>query len=193
MSDDKNVRHRFTVPVADVKVNQWIESQSNLGFSLRVLIKAFVRNYGYQDATCLEFGTEVKKRGRPSKQMKIQLGQMLDDEDEDIQDDDSFEPSEQEMPVSVPPITPITKSRADASVKVQVEGPAKQAAPAKPVITAKPAVTPATTPAPEDTDKEDDLMSMFNSPNSSEQTNGSQSDAVASDDDGFIDPEDLLK
>ena len=50
MSDDKNIRHRFTVPTADVKVNEWIESQSNLGFSLRVLIKAFIREYGIQDA-----------------------------------------------------------------------------------------------------------------------------------------------
>lgn len=79
MSDDKNVRHRFTVPVADKTVNQWIESQSNLGFSLRVLIRAFVRDYGNQDATCLELGTEVKKRGRPPKQARIQLGQMMDD------------------------------------------------------------------------------------------------------------------
>ena len=37
MSDDKNVRHRFTVPAADDVVNKWIENQSNLGFSLRVL------------------------------------------------------------------------------------------------------------------------------------------------------------
>lgn len=79
-SDEKNVRHRFTVPTADTKVNEWIENQSNLGFSLRVLIKSFVREYGYQDATCLEFGTEIKKRGRPPKSIKDQVDTMYDNE-----------------------------------------------------------------------------------------------------------------
>lgn len=69
MSDDKNARYRFTVPLADSKVLKWIESQSNLGFSLRVLIKAAISQCGYQDVTCIEFGSEVKKRGRPSKAM----------------------------------------------------------------------------------------------------------------------------
>lgn len=78
MSDDKNVRHRFTVPAADDVVNKWIENQSNLGFSLRVLIKAFVRSYGYKDATCLEFGVAVKKRGRPPKQANIKYNVMTD-------------------------------------------------------------------------------------------------------------------
>lgn len=77
MSDDKNVRHRFTVPSADVIVNEWIEAQSNLGFSLRVLIKAFVRQYGVQDATCLELGVSVKSPGRPPKSATIGYDNMI--------------------------------------------------------------------------------------------------------------------
>ncbi len=77
MADDKNIRHRFTVPVGDTIVNEWIAMQSHLGFSLRVLIKAFVRDYGMQDATCLEFGVGVKKRGRPPKTATIHLQNML--------------------------------------------------------------------------------------------------------------------
>lgn len=73
MADDKNVRHRFTVPAEDTLVNQWIEAQSNLGFSLRVLIKAFVRDQGIKDATCLELGQAVKKRGRPTNQQKLEM------------------------------------------------------------------------------------------------------------------------
>lgn len=82
MADDKNVRHRFTVPSADDVVNGWIENQSNLGFSLRVLIRAFVRQYGNKDATCVEFGEPVAKRGRPRNQDLIRLGQMTSSEDD---------------------------------------------------------------------------------------------------------------
>ena len=67
MSDDKNARYRFSVPLADEKVNKWIEAQNNLGFSLRTLIKAAISNWGNQDVTCIELGSEVKKRGRPPK------------------------------------------------------------------------------------------------------------------------------
>jgi len=67
MSDDKNGRYRFSVPLADDKVVKWIESQNNLGFSLRTLIKAAVSNWGYQDVTCIALGSEVKRRGRPPK------------------------------------------------------------------------------------------------------------------------------
>lgn len=69
-------RYRFSVPVQDTMVHDWVHSQSNLSFSLRVLIKAFVNEYGNQDATCLELGSAPKKRGRPSNSMKQQLEQM---------------------------------------------------------------------------------------------------------------------
>lgn len=97
MSDEKNVRHRFTVPVADTRVNEWIETQSNLGFSLRVLIKAFMREYGMQDATCLELGVQVKKKGRPPKSVQIQYGNMENVTMQDSQLDDSEDTDESEQ------------------------------------------------------------------------------------------------
>lgn len=97
MSDEKNVRHRFTVPVADTRVNEWIETQSNLGFSLRVLIKAFMREYGMQDATCLELGVQVKKKGRPPKSAQIQYGNMENVTMQDSQLDDSEDTDESEQ------------------------------------------------------------------------------------------------
>lgn len=118
MSDEKNVRHRFTVPVADTRVNEWIETQSNLGFSLRVLIKAFMREYGMQDATCLELGVQVKKKGRPPKSAKIQYGNMenatmQDSQFDDLEDSDESEQvvQKQETPVQAQVVTqrPVVK------------------------------------------------------------------------------------
>lgn len=73
MGESKNVRHRFTVPAGDTGVRAWIDAQSNLGFSLRILIKAFIRDYGIQDATCLELGMTVSRVGRPPKKAEIHL------------------------------------------------------------------------------------------------------------------------
>lgn len=101
MSDDKNIRHRFTVPTADVKVNEWIESQSNLGFSLRVLIKAFVREYGIQDATCLELGVQVKKKGRPPKSAQIRYSSLGDTGQSDENMSDELDDADEEQIVHV--------------------------------------------------------------------------------------------
>lgn len=140
MSDEKNVRHRFTVPVADTRVNEWIETQSNLGFSLRVLIKAFMREYGMQDATCLELGVQVKKKGRPPKSAQIQYGNMenatmQDSQFDDLEDSDESEQvvQKQETPVQAQvatqkpvakPVSNLTetekKSQADMSEGKQI-------------------------------------------------------------------------
>lgn len=141
MSDEKNVRHRFTVPVADTRVNEWIEAQSNLGFSLRVLIKAFMREYGMQDATCLELGVQVKKKGRPPKSAQIQYGNMENvtmpgSQFYDSEDTDESEQvvQKQETPVQaqvvtqrpvVKPVSNLTeterKSQADMSEGKQID------------------------------------------------------------------------
>ncbi|MBO5435639.1 hypothetical protein J6A31_07585 [bacterium] len=176
MSDDKNVRHRFTVPAADTKVNQWIENQSNLGFSLRVLIKAFVRNYGMQDATCMEFGTEVKKRGRPSKQSKIQLEAMLSDDEEYV---NPFEPRSEEQDAE--PVVEVESLVSATSAPVQT---VKQA----PVdTTAKSVVKPVAKPAEPAAD--DVLTGMFTS-NTSANTAPTIPHSV--DEDGFVDPASLF-
>lgn len=141
MRNEKNVRHRFTVPVADTRVNEWIEAQSNLGFSLRVLIKAFMREYGMQDATCLELGVQMKKKGRPPKSAQIQYGNMENvtmpgSQFEDSEDTDESEQviQKQETPVQAQVVTqrpvakPVTnltetekKSQADMSEGKQID------------------------------------------------------------------------
>lgn len=60
-------RYRFSVPNADESVTEWIEAQSNLSFSIRVLIRDFIRVHGKVDATCAPV-EQRGKVGRPSKE-----------------------------------------------------------------------------------------------------------------------------
>lgn len=77
-----NIRHRFSVPVADTLVEEWIAAQSNLGFSLRVLINTFVNQFGMQDATCVGLGMTVSKKGRPPKDVQARIQSMFVDSSE---------------------------------------------------------------------------------------------------------------
>lgn len=62
-ADKKSSRYRFSVPNKDETVLRWVEQQSNLSVSLRMLIRWAIQEYGYADVTCLS----VKRgRGRPS-------------------------------------------------------------------------------------------------------------------------------
>lgn len=62
------IRHRFTVPVGDTDVETWVNSQSNLSFSLRMAIKLLISEFGVnQDITCLGLPSPVNKVGRPKK------------------------------------------------------------------------------------------------------------------------------
>ena len=62
------IRHRFTVPVGDTDVETWVNSQSNLSFSLRMAIKLLISEFGAnQDITCLGLPSPVNKVGRPKK------------------------------------------------------------------------------------------------------------------------------
>lgn len=176
MSDDKNIRHRFTVPAEDNVVNTWIEKQSNLGFSIRVLIKAFVNSYGYQDATCLEFGMPVRRRGRPPKQAKIRYERMFEDnsEDEDEDEDDvaAFD-SQQDFYES--------EQQPEQSVKKQVDKKIE-----KPVRQAK----PITEPKQELSESDDSVLDLFEHKSTGQES--SVKKQVSHDDDGFVDPESLF-
>ena len=186
MADEKNVRHRFTVPTVDTVVNEWIENQNNLGFSLRVLIRAFVRQYGVNvDATCIEFGTPAPaKRGRPPKNRGVQLnGMLLSDESDEDSDDYMTEEvsSTSDNMIADAPNTPIVTTKPVSSVK--------------PV--AKPIETEATVHVTSDKSAGSNIMDMLNigvpAPKQTVQKApvAAAGTAVEGDDDGFIDPDDL--
>ena len=173
MSDDKNVRHRFTVPAADDVVNKWIENQSNLGFSLRVLIKAFVRGYGYKDATCLEFGVAVKKRGRPPKQANIKYDVMNDNSGFDFTDDvdDEYDETLNEAQPEV------ANEHIDTEAKQIPQTPDKTVAKPKPVQQAA---------------ANDVTSALRNRGNSQTAPAQTPIKEVSSDEDGFVDPDSLF-
>lgn len=62
-NEPKSVRQRFSVPKKDEVVLRWIENQSNLSVSLRMLIRWAIQEYGYADVTCLSVR---RGRGRPN-------------------------------------------------------------------------------------------------------------------------------
>lgn len=59
-------RYRFSVPHADMSINKWVEQQSNLSMSLRMLIGECIEKVGYVDYTCRE-RIPGARRGRPPK------------------------------------------------------------------------------------------------------------------------------
>lgn len=70
MSEDSFKRYRFSVPKADVSVDNWIKAQSNLSYSLRELIKSHIREHGITDATCIPVECS-RGPGRPSNSEQL--------------------------------------------------------------------------------------------------------------------------
>ena len=64
MSKPEALRFRFSVPVEDVSVREWVEKQHNLSMSVRQLIKDYIEANGYTDATCQPV-SQVRGPGRP--------------------------------------------------------------------------------------------------------------------------------
>lgn len=183
MADDKNVRHRFTVPSADDVVNDWIENQSNLGFSLRVLIRAFVRQYGNKDATCVEFGEAVAKRGRPRNQDLIRLGQMAST-NEEYDDDEQYVEE---------PVQTVSEPKKSRPVKSEVVEPVIESVVEEVVVQPVQQVQ-AQMPVQNDSS---DIMSLFSAGSTMNRGNksekpvvsnmSSQSKGMSVNEDGFLD------
>ena len=188
MSEDKNSRYRFTVPTADTSVLQWLDAQSNISFSIRVLIKAFIRDYGMQAATCLEVGFTSKKRGRPPKQVEVHLESMsiADDVGANYADDETenmpFEEVTQDVTQNAAPAAePVV--RPEVSVPVQ-ETPVQPSVPVQPVQ--KPQTVQQAV-AQKVNAEEPSIDDMFNAPSSTAKPVNTQTD-----DDGFVNPDDLF-
>lgn len=186
MSDERNIRHRFTVPSADVKVNEWIETQSNLGFSLRVLIKAFIRDYGMQDATCLELGTGVKRRGRPPKNAQIHMSQMLDDTEYATNYDENYVQESEVTTNYVAQEAVSTVQVSNYSQPVQSVPQYRQVKPVPQQLSQQRPIQQVQQNVPMNNQNSADIMSMIGVGAVQQQQ------SVKADDNDFVDPDDIL-
>ena len=68
MARTPSQRFRISVPETDKEVLAWIDAQSNLSFSLRLLMREAMRLSGEQDISCTQF-TFRNPPGRPRKKL----------------------------------------------------------------------------------------------------------------------------
>ena len=150
--------HKFTVPDSDQIVEKWIANQSNYGVSIRMLIKMFVTEHGYQDVTCMAIGLAAKKRGRPSKQLMQKMEQMtagIQQQYDTAYEDDVYDPEDTEIYEN-------TASDTEPEPVIPVRPPVKQAVQQRPAPQKQAA--PAPVPVQNVPEQTDDIMNMFNSP-----------------------------
>ena len=57
-------RYRISVPDEDAVFNRFAEAQHNFSFSMRAVVKQFVAEYGYVDATCVDM-TSSQSTAKP--------------------------------------------------------------------------------------------------------------------------------
>lgn len=127
----KSTRHRFTVPNKDDTVLRWIENQSSLSTSLRMLIRWAVQEYGFADVTCLA----VKRgRGRPNGTAE----DIVYERGLEVFDPNTVPVQPAQTPVRQP-AAPVAPSAPVMSMPVQGAGEAPQSVqPVAPAPTAKP-------------------------------------------------------
>lgn len=185
--------HKFSVPDHDQIVEKWVDSQSNISMSVRMLINMFVTEHGYQDVTCMSMGFVGKRRGRPSKNLKSPYGDTPPETGYSLYETDADDLAEEayaeEVPVPVQERRPVRRQavqenrRQMQSYSPMPEPVETQPEPVQPAVTAKKQA--AAPPAAE----QDDMLNMFAAP--PEGSIGGALDDML-DDDGFVDPDDLL-
>lgn len=76
------MRYRLKVPESDASVIAWMDAQSELSISLRLLIKEDIIRNGFTDVTCRPVG-QLPKRGRPSN-VEVELRDTVPVMDEEV-------------------------------------------------------------------------------------------------------------
>ena len=61
-------RYRISIPDSDIAVWKWCDMQDSVSFSIRTIIKEYIKENGMVDATTVD-DMNTPKRGRPSKKV----------------------------------------------------------------------------------------------------------------------------
>jgi hypothetical protein len=131
-------RLRWSVPAADVSVNQWLDVQESISSSLRLLIRESIEREGYIDVVNKPV-EQLPRRGRPPQAETAEAGQ-------------SSTPQTQYVD-SPKPVTYDGASSTDAEPSSPIEAPVDGATPEPTVMPAghdaepEPASTPVRTQA----------------------------------------------
>lgn len=100
-------RLRFSVPFADVSVLEWIELQGNLSYSIRALIKAYIKEHGMTDPTCDLVAEPGARVGRPtSQEAKQKAAYAQETKEQEVPQESMVETTEPEKPVYQKPVIP---------------------------------------------------------------------------------------
>ena len=78
------MRYRLKVPESDASVIAWMDAQSELSISLRLLIKEDIIRNGFTDVTCRPVG-QLPKRGRPSN-AEVEFRESVPVMDDDVEE-----------------------------------------------------------------------------------------------------------
>lgn len=115
-------RYVFSCPEADLSVQTWLQSQSNVSASLRTLIREAIRQYGNTDITCLP----VEQRGNVGRPSYAELAAEL----ETLRQQQGG--AQTQAPVQTPRQTPQTAPVTPAQPQTPPSTPKPQAAPTAP-------------------------------------------------------------
>ena len=123
------LRYRLKVPESDASVIAWMNAQSELSISLRLLIKEDIIRNGFTDVTCRPVG-QLPKRGRPSN-LDIELRETVVEsnvEDDASSMDEKFEdaPPSVVEPVEQPVKAVASKPKAEIVKDVDAETGSRQ-------------------------------------------------------------------
>jgi hypothetical protein len=113
-------RLRWSVPAADVSVNEWLNAQASISQSLRLLIRESIERDGFIDVTYRPV-KQLPRRGRPPQgeaDEEIRAPQDAGPDDADVasvgtapEPDEQPAPSAPEEPVELEPVSSAPQQR----------------------------------------------------------------------------------
>ena len=90
MGTEKLIRYRISVPKEDISITQWMECQANISHSIRTIIKSYIQEYGYTDATCQP--VPMIKHSNSKQNYETTLSDLMEQNTQKVYTEDMSEP-----------------------------------------------------------------------------------------------------